>query len=109
MRLQYSIRTFESDSFDILISFIRAAFFSSIYRLCLRNAASIPYENFRKFVQKFCGVNFKSDELSEDSYIGLGCFFCFFFQKKVLKCSNNYRCAFIHIRAFINAERVYAF
>ena len=41
----------------------------------------------------------KSYERSEDSYIGLGDFFCF--PGKVLKCSNNYRCAFIHINAFV--------
>ena len=28
-----------------------------------------------------------------------------FFQQKVLKCSYNYRCAFIHIDAFMNAHR----
>ena len=32
-------------------------------------------------------------------------FSCFFFRKKVLKCSNNYRCAFIHIDARMNALR----
>ena len=48
---------------------------------------------------------FKSNERSEYSYIGLADFFLFFFSGKVLKVSNNYRCAFIHIDAFINALR----
>ena len=37
---------------------------------------------------------FKSYECSEDSYIGLG---------KILKVSNNYRCAFIYFDLFLNA------
>ena len=32
-------------------------------------------------------------------------FFCFFFSEKVLKVSNNYRCAFMHIDAFVNTLR----
>ena len=40
-----------------------------------------------------------SNDCCEDSYTGLG----FFFWEKVLKCSNNYRCAFIHSNAFMNA------
>ena len=40
---------------------------------------------------------FKSKERSEDSYIGLGDFFVFFFRKKILRCSNYYRYAFIHV------------
>ena len=44
-------------------------------------------------------------ERSEDSYISLADFFCFFFKGKVLKVSNNNRCAFIHIYAFVNALR----
>ena len=50
---------------------------------------------------------FKSNERSEDSYIGLADFFvCFvLFSGKVLKVSNSYRCAFIHIDAFLNAFR----
>ena len=48
---------------------------------------------------------FKSNERSEDSYIGLADFFSFFFSGKVLKVFNNYRCAFIHIDAFMNALR----
>ena len=46
--------------------------------------------------------NFKSNERSEDSFIGFADFFCFFFSGKV---SNNYRSAFIHINAFMNALR----
>ena len=42
----------------------------------------------------------KSNERSEYSY-GPGDFF--FFQKKVLKCSKNYRYTSIHIQAFMNA------
>ena len=42
---------------------------------------------------------FNSIERSEDSYIGPADFF----SGKVLKVSNNYRCAFIHIDAFMNA------
>ena len=42
-----------------------------------------------------------SKERSEDSCIGLADFF----SVKVLKASNNYRCAFIHIDAFMNALR----
>ena len=51
---------------------------------------------------------FESTERSEDSYIGIGDFFPFF-QEKVLKCSNNYRCAFIHINAFMNALKNISF
>ena len=45
---------------------------------------------------------FKSNERSEDSYLGLADFFLFLFPGKV---SNSYRCAFIHIDAFTNALR----
>ena len=41
---------------------------------------------------------FKSNQRSEESYIGLAVFFSG-------KVSNNYRCAFIHIDAFMNALR----
>ena len=48
-----------------------------------------------------------SNEHSEDSYIGLPNFCLFFFQEKVfkmcIKVSYNYRYAFIHIDAFMNA------
>ena len=47
---------------------------------------------------------FKTNERSEDSYIGLADFL-FVFQEQVLKCSNNYRYAFIHNDAFMNAFR----
>ena len=52
-----------------------------------------------------CYVIFKSNERSEDSYISLADFF----SGKVLKVSNNYRCAFIHIDAFVNALRFICF
>ena len=42
---------------------------------------------------------FKSNERSDDSDIGLADFF----SGKVLKVSNNYRFAFIHVYAFMNA------
>ena len=45
----------------------------------------------------------KINEGSEDSYIGLADFLLVFFQEEVLKVSNNCRCAFIHIDAFMNA------
>ena len=47
---------------------------------------------------------FKSNDHSEDSYLGFADFFVFF-SGKVLKVSNNYRCAFIHIDAIMNAFR----
>ena len=46
---------------------------------------------------------FKSNKRSEDSFIDLAVFFCFL--RKVLKCPNNYRCAIIHVNAFMNALR----
>ena len=54
-----------------------------------------------------CDSLFKSNEHSEDSCIGLGdfLFVCFFLMEKVLKCSKNYRCAFILINAFMNTLR----
>ena len=45
----------------------------------------------------------KRNERSKDSNIGLADFFCF--SGKVLKVSNNYRCAFIDIDAFMYALR----
>ena len=52
----------------------------------------------------------RSNERSEDSSIGLEDFSEFFRQENVLKCSNNYSCAFIHISAFMNALRsIYTF
>ena len=48
---------------------------------------------------------FKYNERSEDSYIGLADFFVFI--QEVFKVSNNYRCAFIHIDAFMNALRYF--
>ena len=47
----------------------------------------------------------KSNEPSEDSVIGLADFLFVFFSGKVLKVSNNYRSAFMHIDAFMNALR----
>ena len=44
---------------------------------------------------------FKSNQRSEESYIGLAVF--------LGKVSNNYRCAFIHIDAFENALRYICF
>ena len=47
----------------------------------------------------------KSNERSEYSYIG---FADFFFRKNLKMCikvSNNYRCAFVHIDAFMSALR----
>ena len=48
-----------------------------------------------------CQIN----EHNEGFYIDLGDFFLFFLIRKNLKCSNNYRCPFIHINAFMNALR----
>ena len=45
----------------------------------------------------------QNNERSEDSYIGL--VDLLFFSGKVLKVSNNNRCAFMHIDAFMNALR----
>ena len=50
---------------------------------------------------------FKSNECSEVSYKSLADFV--FFSVKVLKVSNNCRCAFIHIDAFMNALRYICF
>ena len=47
----------------------------------------------------------KSNERSEDSYIGLAYFFSVKSLKMCIKVSNNYRCTFIDIDAFINALR----
>ena len=44
---------------------------------------------------------FEINERGEDSYIGLADFF----SGIVLNVSNNYRCTFIHIDAFINVRR----
>ena len=46
--------------------------------------------------------NFLKNERSEDSYIEFGDILS---GKKVLKCSNNYRCSFINTNAFMNALR----
>ena len=47
----------------------------------------------------------KSNERNEDSYIGLAFFQEIVLHKMCLKVSNNYRCAFIHVDAFMNALR----
>ena len=47
-----------------------------------------------------------SNERREDSCIDL---LDFFFQKMYIKVSNNYRCAFIYIDAFMNALRYICF
>ena len=61
---------------------------------------------FRKVLEGLLRLVFvKSNERSEDSCIGPSDLFVFFYQEKVFKCSNNYRCAFIHIDAFLNALR----
>ena len=49
---------------------------------------------------KKTGVFINSKERSEDSYIGLGVFLSFLFSAKKLECSNNNRCASIHIFEF---------
>ena len=54
-----------------------------------------------KYFPKVYFKSLKSTERSEDSCIGLGDFF----PGKVLKRSNNYRCASIDIKAFMNALR----
>ena len=62
---------------------------------------------FLRFLIFFCDKSyffqffFKSNERSLDSYIGLADFFLFL--GKFLKVANNYRGAFIHIDAFMNA------
>ena len=49
---------------------------------------------------------FESNERSEDSYKALANFVCLFvFSTKFSKVFNNYRCAFIHIDAFMNPLR----
>ena len=65
-------------------------------------ALSLQVENLFQLKTKVFYFQFKSNKRSEDSYIGVADFFCFF-QDKVLKVSNKYRCALISINAFMNA------
>ena len=64
--------------------------------------------NMRQIVASYNSLQaiIKSFERSEDSYIGLGNFFIFFFQEKFLKRSNDRRSAFIDINAVMNALRL---
>ena len=57
-----------------------------------------------------CLVRFiQSNERSEDSYKGLAVFFSGKSLKMCIKVSNNYRCAFIHIDAFMMDLGIYTF
>ena len=66
------------------------------------SVAMIFFSYFFQEKSKLVQDQIKSNESSEDSNISFGDFFCFFFQERVLKCSNNYRCAFMNVNAFMN-------